>query len=214
MQDWKSYWFLLAGGQGLLLTIGLAARSKRSNSVLIYLAILIGVLSVELLTNFAVSINYPNQPGAFPFWLVGSYLLIPPSLYNLARYSIGADLFAPSRSVLLFIPAFIEIAVETGIFFLRLCGFQIPSLQGNSFWFGFTEIIPVLATLIILFWWAIKLKQVSFIKKMGDNGKHKFLSSFAIAYGLLCYYFLVSFLWLSEALFGWQFSNILGQLLA
>ncbi len=214
MQDWKSYWFLLAGGQGLLLTIGLAARSKKNNSVLIYLAILIGVLSVELLTNFAVSINYPNQPGAFPFWLIGSYLLIPPSLYNLARYSIGIDLVAPVRSILLFIPAFIEIIVEAGVFLLRLYGFHVPSLQQNSFWFGFTEIIPVLATLIILVWWAIKLRQVSLIKNTGDNNRHKLLSSSVIAYGLLGYYFSLSFLWLSEALFGWQFSNMLGQLLA
>jgi AraC-like DNA-binding protein len=214
MQDWKSYWFLIAGGQGLLLTIGLAARAKRNNSVLIYLAILLGVLSIELLTNFAVTINYPNKPGAFPFWLMGSYLFIPPSLYNLVRYSTGIKLVSPAKSLLLFIPAFIEIIVEAGIFLLRSSGFSTPNLQKNIVWVGFTEIVPVLTTLMVLIWWAIRLKQPSFIKKKPDAGKQVIPSSSIILYVILFYYFALSFLWLAEALLGWRFSDLLAQLLA
>ncbi|MCG2617082.1 helix-turn-helix domain-containing protein [Terrimonas sp. NA20] len=213
MQDWKSYWFLLAGGQGLLLTIGLAARSKRNNGVLIYLAILIGILSIELLTNFAVSINYPNHADAFPFWLLGSYLFIPPSLYSLARNSIGIKPLTLQQSTLLFIPAFIEVFAETVVFFFRSAGTSVPDLQKNIPWFAFTEIVPVTATLIILGWWTIRLWRKPFSTKI-YSGKRLIFSAALIPLALPFYYLLLGILWLSDAFFGWRFSDLLAQLLA
>ncbi|MET0464510.1 MAG: helix-turn-helix domain-containing protein [Chitinophagaceae bacterium] len=213
MQDWKSYWFLLAGGQGLLLTIGLAAKSKRNNGVLIHLAILIGVLSIELLTNFAVSIHYPNQPGAFPFWLVGSYLLIPPSLYNLARHSTGMKLLPTKQSIILFIPAFIEIFAETIFFLLRSSGISLPDLQNSVPWFAFTEIIPVISTLLMLGWWASRLWHTSLATQVSNRKKMwEFRSVFSFV--LPVFYLLLGILWLSDAFFGWRFSDLLAQLLA
>jgi AraC-like DNA-binding protein len=213
MQDWKSYWFLLAGGQGLLLTVGLAAKSKRNNSVLIYLAMLIGVLSIELLTNFAVSVNYPNHPDAFPFWLFGSYLSVPTSLYNLARHSIGMKLLTTKQSALLFIPAFLEVFMEMIVFFLRSAGIKIPDLQHNIAWFAFTEIIPVVATLVILGWWTFRLWHTSFSKQT-DNGKRLIHFTSIIPFALPVYYLVLGLLWLSDAFFGWRFSDLLAQLLA
>jgi len=211
MQDWKSYWFLLAGVQGLLLTIGLTAKSKKNNSVLIYLAVLIGVLSVELLTDFAVRIHYTNRPGAIPFWVLGSYLLIPPALLNLVRHSVNLPLLTRRRSVLLFVPAVTEVMMESIVSVLRSAGYATPSLQSVEIWFVFTEILPVIATVMILCWWIIQLrKKASGRPLMPAPAKKHMLLPFA----LLAYYSSLSVLWLAEAFFGWRFSDLLAQLLA
>lgn len=212
MQDWKSYWFLLAGVQGLLLTVGLTARSKKNNSIIIYLAILIGVLSVELLTDFAVRVHYTNQPGAIPFWVIGSYLLIPPALLNLARYSVNLPLLNRKRSVIFFFPAMIEIVVELAVSLLRAAGSETPSLQNIYAWFVFTEIIPVVATIMILSWWIMQLKKRAVIKTVMNASAKK--QTLLIPLALLAYYSFLSLLWLAEALFGWRFSDLLTQLLA
>jgi len=212
MQDWKSYWFLLAGVQGLLLTVGLTARSKKNNSVLVYLAILIGVLSIQLLTDFAVRIHYTNQSGAIPFWLIGSYLLIPPALLNLARHSVNLPLLTYKRSALLFIPAVTEICVESAVSILRSAGRKVPSLQLVDGWFVFTEIVPVIATMAILGWWIIQLKKTSARKNMLTTSAKK--NALLLPFTLLAYYSSLSLLWVAEALFGWRFSDLLEQLLA
>ncbi|PZR28476.1 MAG: hypothetical protein DI535_06235 [Citrobacter freundii] len=212
MQDWKSYWFLLAGVQGLLLTVGLAARSKKNNSVIIYLAILIGVLSIELLTNFAVRVHYTNQPEAIPFWVIGSYLLIPPALLNLARHSVNLPLLNRKRSLMLLGPAMLEIVVELTVWLLRAAGFTTPSLRNIEAWVVFTEIIPVLATIAILGWWIMQLKKRAVIRNVLNASAKK--QTLLIPLALLAYYSFLSLLWLAEALLSWRFSDLLTQLLA
>ncbi len=211
MHDWKSYWFMIAGAQGLLLSIGLAIRSRKSIAPLTYLAVLLGVLSIEMLTNFATSIQYPNQPGAFPFWVLGSYLLIPSSLFLLARYSINLPAMPRKYIVLLYTPAAIEIITESIMAGLHFYGRPVLQLQQIPAWFIFTEIIPVVATIIILPWWAMQLRKITGKKKQSPSTPK--LTRF-LPYALLIYYATLSLLWLVEAFFQVAFFGLLEQLLA
>lgn len=211
MHDWKAYWFMIAGTQGLLLSIGLAVRSRKSIAPLAYLAVLIGVLSIELLTDFAASIQYPNQPGAFPFWVLGSYLLIPSSLYLLARYSVSLPALSRKYVALLYVPAAIEILVEGVIAGFRFSGKPVVQLQRIPAWFIFTEIIPVIATIAVLLWWSVQLRKLAAKKKRLPAASKL---SRSLPYALLIYYTALCLLWAIEAFFQVAFFGLLEQLLA
>lgn len=202
---------MIAGAQGLLLSIGLAVRSRKSFAPLAYLAILLGVLSIEMLTNFATSIQYPNQPGAFPFWVLGSYLLIPSSLFLLARYSVNLPALPRKHVILLYIPAAIEIIAESILAGLHFYGRPVIRLQQVQAWFIFTEIIPVVTTVTVLSWWAIQLRKAAWKKKQSSSNPAftRFLP-----YALLIYYAALSLLWVVEAFFQVAFFGLLEQLLA
>lgn len=214
MHDWRSYWFLLAGAQGLLLSTGLAVRAGKSKQFLPYLAILLGVLSVELLTNFAVSVHYTSQPGAIPFWILNSYLLIPPSLLMLARHSAGLSSLQKKKTIVLYIPAMIEVMVESCQAIFRAAGLRTSDLQSVTAWSIFTEIIPVLATIPIIIWWGIKMIASSSVKQHTGQLTDRRFKNNLLRYGLLICYFFFSILWLIEVFFGWRFADLLAQLLA
>lgn len=205
---------MIAGAQGLLLSIGLAVRSRKSTAPLACLSILLGVLSVELLTNFAVSVNYTNRPGAIPFWILGSYLLIPSSLLLLARHSIHLPPWPHKYILLLYMPAAIEILTETIIWVMHISGAGVVQLQQVLPWFIFTEILPVTATVTVLIWWLFRVHKRAGKKTFLKEIRTGFRSAIFLPYALLVYYIVLSLLWLTEAFFQVAFFSILEQLLA
>lgn len=139
----ETVFLLLAGGQGIVLSVGLMASSLRGNRGGVFLGLVLFVLSLVLLNAWGMQSGvHRSMP---PFWLVESFLIIPAALWCFIQSVTRPGFrFRPVYGWL-FAPAAIEIVTESA-FYLRgkLTG-QVVRLLDKPFWLFFTEILPVLA---------------------------------------------------------------------
>src|SRR6187431_3449625 len=120
MNTLKDIFLLLSGGQGLLLSLALIISSGiKKRTANIFLGILLMLFSIELLNAWAMSWRYHSSTNPFPFWLFGSYLLLPSSLWVLLMYNTNPAFKFHKWHALLFVPALLEIATEFTSFYLR-----------------------------------------------------------------------------------------------
>lgn len=147
---------LLAGSQGLLLGIALLFSGKRDKANP-FLGIFVLVLALELLNAWAMSIRYHSSAHALPFWLLGSYLLLPASLWCYFEISITQRLKLKRYSTFYFLPALIEILAELFSFALHRHNGSSLFLSKYTGWFLFTEVMPLIASVSILIFWGSTL---------------------------------------------------------
>lgn len=143
MEDWKPIIFLIASGQGILLSIALITKFKGQCKANPFLGLIILIVSLELMSAWGMSADYFDSENPIPFWLIQSYLILPPSLWIFVRLNSNKAINVKKR-LLLYIPAFLEIVCETVFYiYFRFTGNFINLLEFN-FWYLFTEIIPII----------------------------------------------------------------------
>jgi len=189
MANIEQIFLLLISGQGLLISIALLTSVLKKNYSNFFLGIITFVITIELLSVLAIQLGYNSSETAIPFWLLGSYLLIPPSLFLFERLNIKTDFNLKAKHVLLFIPAFIEIITEIIYFYINKSLDLKYSLIENTIWFLFTEVLPVILMLLVVGIYLIDLINTS--KQLRQNNlKKQFanlikLQSFWVAFALL-----------------------------
>lgn len=155
--DFKTIILLLASGQGLLLSLALMSQFRKTNKSNVYLGIIVFVISLEILNDFAMQIKYHSRPQAIPFWVLLSYLLLPPALWMFIRSNFQVTHIHHKWYPLLFVPALIQIVAETTVVILyRVFHFSV-SLISSPAWFLFAEVIPVAGMLLVMIIYAHKL---------------------------------------------------------
>jgi hypothetical protein len=112
MTDWKTTAILLASGQGILLSLALLSPFRKQDKSNFFLGLILWVVSLELLSAWAMRAHYFNAPGAFHFYVLGSYLLWPPSVWLFAQLNTHPAFKLRKKHLLLFVPARVGI---TGI---------------------------------------------------------------------------------------------------
>ena len=95
-------------------------------------------------------IAYHSSENPFPFWLLGSYLIIPSSLWLFIKANVKLHFVPNKRNFILFLPALIEIGVEFFTYYSNRLLKTNYQLLENSMWYFFTEILPLVATVGIL----------------------------------------------------------------
>lgn len=149
MANWWTIILLLAAAQGILLGIALVlpgVKRDRSNP---FLGLMIIIISLELLNAWGMQVRYQSSKNAFPFWLLESYFILPASLWLFVKATAPGFRFG-KKDLLLYVPAFIEIAVETTFFLRQRLTGQAVQLLNIKAWFYFTEILPVLCMMAVL----------------------------------------------------------------
>jgi len=152
MTSLKSILLLLAGGQGFFLSLSLMLVGFKKRNATIFLGVVLSVCAIELLNAYGMSINYHSNKHVFPFWILGSYLLLPPALWLFLRYNASLVFGFKPRHFILFLPAFVEILTE----FISFYGSSAYALYFTFLksygWIFFTEYLPILwmiGTLVI-----------------------------------------------------------------
>jgi AraC-like DNA-binding protein len=158
MINWWATVLLLASGQGILLSAALLLSRKKRDRSNSFLALILLIISLELLNAWGMQVHYHQSPNAIPFWLLESYLVLPPSLFLFIQSNTNRNFQFNRKQLLLYIPAFIEIITETTAHIrFRFTGKAIHLLDIKA-WFFFTEILPALWMTIVLFVYANALQ--------------------------------------------------------
>jgi len=197
-----SFWgnvLLLSGGQGLLLSLALLSSVflKKWSNFFLGLATL--VISLEILSAWSLQVGYNTQPRPFPFWLLGSYLILPPAIFMFSQLNTRPGFRLRAGHGLLFLPALLEIVVEFFAFYSNTYLGTTYRPFDQPLWFVFTEILPVVATLVVLTFWAIALRQLQVQARHFPGVKPYLHVRKVLAFFIL--FSLMTLLWLLEAIF-------------
>lgn len=193
---------LLISGQGILLSFALLASFFKKKYGAFFFGIIVFVITLEILTNWAISVQYTNQTTAIPFWTLGSYLLIPPALWFFLQSTSRVTFSLPKYTWWFFLPAITEIMVEFISFYLNRKLEYNYQLINNSVWYFFTEMLPVIGMLIVLFLFSkqlydlqVKLKTASIKDIPCKIGK---------LYTFLVVFSTFTILWIAVGIFEFQ----------
>jgi AraC-like DNA-binding protein len=206
MNTLKGIFLLLSGGQGILLSLALIGSSIRKRNANVFLGLLLTVASIELLNAWAMSLRYHSSPNVFPFWLFGSYLLMPCSLWVFFMYNTNPTFRFQKKHLLLFAPALFEIVIEFASFYLRRdTDISIPFLK-SSVWFVFTELLPIAWMTGVLVQSAFILQKYS--KQSSQNAVHLFKQ-----YSFLIVFSILTVLWIADGIFHLQVYSVIESIL-
>lgn len=145
MESWQTGILLIAAAQGIFLSIALLWPNKKNHASRGFLGLIIGVLALELLNAWGMQVRYHSSPRVIPFWLIESYLLLPPSTAFFLRYNTVAGFTFQRKHWRWYLPALGEIVVETSVYIYHRLGGAPFSLLDIKAWWLATEIVPV--------WW-------------------------------------------------------------
>lgn len=161
MENWESIIFLLASGQGLVLSLALLSPAKNKNKANIFLGLILWVLSLELLSAWGMKVDYFASANAIPYYLLGSYLILPPSIWLYSQMNINSAFKLSKKHLLLFAPAIIETIVEVAMhLYFRYTGDFIRMLD-YSLWYFLTELMPIGGIVLALWIFCKKLVPLS-----------------------------------------------------
>lgn len=139
---------LLAFGQGVLISLALLAAGIIKRNAQKYLGLILWVIALEIGTIWAIRSEHVST--IFPFWIFGSYLLLPPALLLFFESQMIPGFRSQPKHIWLFVPALIEIVVESIVrLHLDLTGNAIELMQ-NPVWFTFTEVLPVIGLIMVM----------------------------------------------------------------
>jgi AraC-like DNA-binding protein len=185
----------LAGAQGLMLAIALFVYGFRKRPANVHFGMLIMVCAIELLNTWAMSQRYHQQRYAFPFWILGSYLWVPPALAFYLAHLLSPGFVFNRKHLQWYLPALVEVVTELVVFYVYRGSGRPSPLSGNTAWGVLTEILPVCATLLVLLagfrrWF--RSGQESMVFPRAVSGRRKALV-------LLLVVGILTLLWLGES---------------
>ena len=152
--------------------------------------------------------SYHSAAGAVPFWILGSYLIIPPALFLFVKTNTRPNFQYNSKAKFLFLPAIIEITAELFSFYSNQFFGTSYDLMSIKVWYVFTEIVPVCAMILVLVFFGNELinlyrqlKKIP-VKNGGRFQIHRLTTFFAVFSSL-------TLLWLLIALFDVQIFTVI-----
>ncbi|QHT70046.1 AraC family transcriptional regulator [Rhodocytophaga rosea] len=197
MENWKAVVYLLASGQGILLSLALLPVRKQHPSNT-FLGLILLVISLELLNAWGMQVKYHSSPDVFPFWLLQSYLMLPPSVWLFAQMTTYADFVFHRKHLLFYIPAGVDIAVQMGWYLhFRFVGHSIHLLDIKA-WFLFAEILPILWMGVVLAVYAQRLLVIS--GQLKKEAIHVSVIHLVKIYGVFVFLLLLTILWIAAVL--------------
>lgn len=187
----------IAAGHGLLLGISLLVVGVKKKSSQLFLGIVLIVCAKELLNAALMPIHYHSRPNAFPFWTLASYLLLPAALFHFVKASTNKEFRYTHQLLWWYLPAGIEIVLEFLAYYFNGIGKILSWLKAYSIWNFYTEILPPLATVLVLgYYW----KQLLTIRKM-QNRIPVIQQVLFRHYGFLGAIVLLLLFWIGESIF-------------
>lgn len=194
MSTLKNIFLLLSGGQGFFLSLALISSSIKKRNSNIFLGLILMVCSIELLNVWAMSLKFHSSPHAFPFWIFGSYLILPCSVLMFFMFNIIPAFKFHKNHLLLFVPALIEIIIEFSVFYLRRGTDMVIVFPKSIVWFFFTELLPIVWMTVVLLYSNHLLQ-----KHSAQDNKRPF--QLYRQYSFLIMFSLLTILWIADGIF-------------
>ncbi|MCF0062627.1 helix-turn-helix domain-containing protein [Dyadobacter chenwenxiniae] len=212
MENWKALAFLLASGQGFVLSLSLIVRGARGPKQHIFLGLILLVLAQELLNAWGIQVHYHQQPDPFRFWNYQSYLVLPLSLWLFARLTTSPDFQFKKKYWLIYFPVVAEVGFR--LFwraYASSSNVKRPSLLENPIWFFLTEILPIAGMVIVLSLYAQKLNRfrLAWQQQLPVFSARHYLR----LYGLFGFLTVLTFLWFAGVILEWPIFPVVNLLL-
>jgi len=206
----KTLILLIAASQGILLALALIGASVKKRDSNLFLGLVLFVFAIELMNAWAQQIQYHSREGIFPFWILGSYLILPPSLWLFAKSNTDRNFFITKKYILFYTPAFIEIATEFATFyFVKFTGIHVY-LQNYDLWFAFTEVLPIGLMIVALTGYWNQIRRSSEKKLLPRD----YTIHFVKHYGFFSIFSLLTILWVLIAIFEFSVFTIIEGVLS
>lgn len=203
MENWRAIAFLLAFGQGALLSLTLIMKNIRQTKANLFLGIILLCLSLEVLNAWGMQVHYHHSATAFPFWNFQSYLLLPPSVWFFAQLTTAPSYVFRHKYWWFFLPAGLEILVQWGVsLYQHLTGTPIPSLLGNSLWFGLTELVPILGMAVSVCLYGANL--LRYQRALASGLNRLSICSWLRLYGFFSFLVVLTLIWAAGVLLNWR----------
>ncbi|SKB80459.1 helix-turn-helix domain-containing protein [Dyadobacter psychrophilus] len=202
MENWKAILYLLAFGQGIILSISLIFRGIKRERASIFLGIILFVLALEILNAWGIQVRYHKASYAIPFWNIQSYLLLPLSLWFFAKLTTDQDYVFRKRYWLFFTPILLELTIRSlWHSYARWTGKSFPSLLDIPIWFFLTELLPIIGMCIVLAVYGRKL--FAFQSDWKNNGLPLTIRGYFRLYGLFGFLLVLTILWFAGVVLEW-----------
>ncbi|MCX6215825.1 AraC family transcriptional regulator [Spirosoma sp.] len=202
MENWKAIAFLLAFGQGVLLSTSLILKNIRQTGAHFFLGIILLCLSLEILNAWGMQVHYHHSPTAFPFWNFQSYLLIPLSVWFFARLTTSPAYMFRRGNWWLFLPAGLEITIRWGISqYQHMTGTPVPSLLSNPVWFSLTELLPILGMVVSV--WLYGANLIRYQRALTTGQSVLPIHSWLRLYGFFSFLVMLTLSWAAGVLVNW-----------
>ena len=193
MDNWQAIIYLLASGQGLLLTLALLSQINKKNKSGFFLGLILLILSLELLNAWGMQVRYHSQPNVIPFWLIQSYLILPPAIWLFMQFNLHPNFTFKKNYLLLFLPACIEIITESTTSLIhKFTGHHIRMLD-YGFWWFLTEFVPVIWTALVLGVFVLAL--LKYARSIPTNQTKGFQLHLFKLWTFFAYFLLLTILW-------------------
>ena len=212
MQSFEQIILLLVTGQGILLTLALLSSIVKKNYSNFFLGLITLVITIEILNIWGMRVSYHNSENAFPFWLLGSYLILPPALWLFVKVNTQPFFQPKTIHFFFFLPALIEIVVEFFSFYSnRFLTTQYRLLE-NELWYIFTEVVPIVAMAVVLAFFAKALMDLRTRLKNISQSKSNYYQISKLFLFFAVFSFLTLF-WFLLTLFDAEVFNIIETIL-
>ncbi|WP_166962193.1 helix-turn-helix domain-containing protein [Yeosuana marina] len=212
MKTFEQIILLLVSGQGLLLSFALLSSILKKNYSSFFLGIITTVITLEILNIWGMRTSYHSLENAFPFWVFGSYLSLPPALWMFVKLNTEPTFQLKPKYSILFIPALIEIIIELFSFYSNRLLWTKYDLIENSFWYILTEIVPVISMIVVLIFFAKELNRLNKRLKKMPIAKNKFFQNLRL-YLFFIVFSLLTLFWSLITIFDFQVFMIIEILL-
>lgn len=182
---------LFAAIQGFLIATGLLVKKVQNRPPLIYLGLLVLVLSMEMFFSWGGATAFNNRADTPPYWLLRSYLTIPPALWLFFRHHENPGLKFKSTQLWYFAPALLDILISAVAY---LSEGRLLSPANSPIWLALTDWLPLLLTVLVL---------VQYTKRffeMLTAGKEKTRPLVLKMIVVLVVFWLLAIIWFAETI--------------
>lgn len=188
---------LISASQGIMLSLALVSSIRRYHKSNFFLGLITFIISLEILTTWAIQSGYTAQPDRIPFWNISSLLLLPPAIFLVGKINTQPGFHLNKWHLWLFAPALLEMAVESFTEYTNNYLGTSYRLIENSYWFTFTELLPLVTLLLVLVLFGLDIKKLA-VKYEQLKIQNNHLRKVKVLYLLLS---VIALLWVLEAVF-------------
>lgn len=192
--------FLVSTALGFLLSLALMTYIFRQNKANFFLGLMIFFLSIQVLFSWGSYSGYNNSPDAFPFWVLLTYHVLPPSVWLFTICQINAQVKLKSWYALLYLPAVVEILISV-LFSQGIIDYPINLMEYQA-WIWFIDYIPLSGFVFSLGFFWLKYFQASKRKEL-KQGSNTWIShvTLLLLMGVLS---MIALLWVIFSFIGWE----------
>ena len=171
MTSFEGIILMLTCGQGLLLSLALFGSYRKNKYSNLFTGILVAVLTIEIATRWSMRTGYFADSGAFHFYILGSYLFLPPALYLIIKTNLFPSFRVSRKHVLLFAPGFIDVVMNFSSHYMAVHFGNEYLLINYPVWFFYSEWLPAISTVLVMVYFGVRIAKLSkSVFSQGDLG--------------------------------------------